>query len=807
MRARRWIIAGVVAAVLLLGGRAVAVAVLEQRWYAAMGAADVWFARVATSAALRLACGGLAALFAFANLLAVRHSVVSLVLPRRVGNIEIGEEVPGRSLVMSAAVLSAVLGILLALPIDGWSAALLARNGQPFGEKDPYFQHDLGFFVYWLPLETALYEWALVTIAVVSAVVLLLYALTPSLRWERGTLYVSSYVRRHLTVLGGVLLLALAWSYRLGNYRLLLEGSGAGGAFSSIDHRVGIPGGLLLSFVSVGAALVVLWAGSSGQTRLAFFAVTAVIVAAAGRAIAPYLARPGAGDAVRERPYLGTRAGYSRRAFAVDRIERPATPFEAATLDDLAAMSSSWDSRAVAAALDPSGEASDSAIAVGFVPTARGLEAIAPIAVEASDDAAGWSAVRVLADAADAQGDLVRLGDEESVPAAGPLVVRPGVDGHALVADATGRVVGVPLRSRAAHLLYGWALQDLGVAAGDAARARTTLVLHRDVRARVRALAPFFLQGSRVSPILAGDSLYWALELYSASRFYPLSEPVTLASGAWWYLHRAAVALVHAQTGRTLLVADSAADPIAASWRRIFPRLLRDARTLPPQLAAALPPAAEELLAQSAVFARYGSRAEGTAVRARPARDGADPRLAGDLTPMRLADGRTALALPLLDAADRVTGLVFATGGPARSTYWQPLTTPAPRWPVAVDRLRGVARAVPAARQPVVRGPVRVLPVDGSVALVQSAYTWRPGRPPSLARVAMSLRDTLRVGGSLRELAHGAGPDASSSESAQPRARVRALYDEMRAALRRGDLTAFGAAFDSLGVVLGRAGP
>ena len=36
----------------------------------------------------------------------------------------------------------------------------LLRHGISFGESDPYFGADLGFFVYWLPVELTLYGWA-----------------------------------------------------------------------------------------------------------------------------------------------------------------------------------------------------------------------------------------------------------------------------------------------------------------------------------------------------------------------------------------------------------------------------------------------------------------------------------------------------------------------------------------------------------------------------------------------------------------------------------------------------------------------
>jgi uncharacterized membrane protein (UPF0182 family) len=218
-----------VTALLLLLGRWGSQQYTDALWYDSLGARDVWRARFVNGMVLRLGSFCVATVFAFINLYAVRQSVVSLVLPRRIANIEIGEEVPGRYLLLATLLLSASLGAALALSGDLWWLALRARIGQPFAEADPYFGADLGFFVYWLPFETEIYYWAMLMLLVVIGVVILLYALTPSLRWTRGTLYVSAYVRRHFTMLGGILLLALAWSYRLGMYRLLAEGSGAGG--------------------------------------------------------------------------------------------------------------------------------------------------------------------------------------------------------------------------------------------------------------------------------------------------------------------------------------------------------------------------------------------------------------------------------------------------------------------------------------------------------------------------------------------------------------------------------------------------
>src|SRR5438445_449123 len=141
---------------------------------------------------------------------------------------------------------------------------------------------------------------------------------------RRGSLYVSMYVRRHVAVIVGTLLLLLAWNFRLDMYDLLAHGSGAEGSFTFVDHRVSMPGNLVLSLVALASALIVIWAGFVGQLRLAGAAVLGTVaLSLITREVVPAAVRR-SGTASerleRERPYVATRAGYTRRAFDVDAI-------------------------------------------------------------------------------------------------------------------------------------------------------------------------------------------------------------------------------------------------------------------------------------------------------------------------------------------------------------------------------------------------------------------------------------------------------------------------------------------------------
>jgi hypothetical protein len=794
VRGRRWlfvIVAGL--ALTLLVGRGIARIYADYLWYASLGYGDVWRAKIGALIALRVICALAATLFVFANLYAVRQSVVSLVLPRRVGNLDIGEEVERHHLTWTAAALSAVIGLALAWSQRDWSTFLAAHTGRPFGDSDPYFAADLGFFVYRLPLEHALFTWTMTVALIVIALVIVLYALTPSLRWERGGLYVSGYVRRHLAMLAGVLLLLLSWHYRLEMYGLLGNGSAPDGTFSSLDHRVGIPANLVLSLVTLGAGLTVLWSGWTGQMRLAFAALTGVIVAVLGaRQVAPFLAKRAAASrdpVVRERPYEAIRAGYTRRAYAVDRITAGDSSIAFRTLYDAAPHVGVWDDGALRRASDRA----LSGASVGWFASDSGIVAVIPTMA-----GAGTLATAVAASGED-QGAPPRVVRDEALSIPPILVVADSSARSEVVADSTGRIAAPQLVDPVARFAYALSMQNFRIWFRNLPGPSPKFVMRRGVRERVRALAPFFAQGSTISPMWFADSLVWALDLYSSSKTYPLSRRTTVAGQDQAYFQHAATALVNATTGRTFLVADSFPDPIASTWMARFPSLFRRPGAVPTAIRRQIPPARDGARAQASAFGRYGSRDGADVIRRLPDDEGADSALATTPAPVLAFPqlGTTGYVLPLLDRSERVRGLLIAFGGTTHRSIWLP-TDSAPIWSEAMDRLRA-ADTVNASL--LVRGFVRAVPVADRIVLVHPRYDWRGSGAPRLLYVTLLSGDSVRSARTLFQLA-GRMPDTVAVVSGDLRARALRLYEEMRRASSRGDWVAYGRAFDALGALL-----
>ncbi len=817
MNARRWLVFAVVAGALtLLAARGVSQVYAGYRWYRAVGALSLWEARLTALVMLRVAGGLAVGLFAFANVYAVRQSVVSLVLPRRVGNLDFGEEVSSRTLTGMTVIVAIGVAVPLALALRDWTGFLLARAGHPFGESDPYFNADLGFFTYRLPFERSLFAWATASVCCVLAVVVFLYVLTPGLRLERGRLHVSEYVRRHLAVLAGVLILLLAWHFRLEMYGLLIEGTGPAGAFTALDHRVGVPGDLVLAIVTLAAGFIVIWAGWTGQRRLVFTAVAAVVVTGImTRDIAPLIGShfPDEADPVlRERPYDATRAGYTRRAYGVDRVVVGDAGDAYQSLAQAAVGVPAWDAIPLARAVEAQSRLSPGA-RVGWTAGPDGIVGVvtSPQSPPDPGEAAPVGiAVRTLASAADDRGMPARLpepGSDDDAIVLGASIVLDSASGYVVVPDSARRITGVPLDQPLERLAEALSVRNPRLWLQELPEPGPVLVTVRDARDRVGALAPFFAQASRVVPLLAGDSLYWVVDLYAASSSYPLSQRFVIDGDTRSYFQHAATALVLSQTGQVWIVPDNALDPIGATWVARFPALFAPRAAVPADVLAALPPAVDAARTQALAFGRYDARANGGRPIHLPVVDGADSSLAAQWPVFARADARTtAIEIPMLDQGERVRGVLLSEGGPDHRTVWQPAAgASGPLWRAVLDRLAAADSAERAPNVSAVHGVVRAFMIGDRVAYMQPIYQWTPGAVPRLLHVAYLTGDSVRVAPSLR----GASgvviprPAASPASPAETRRLTAQLYEDMRHALQRGDWLAFGRAFDALGRLLG----
>lgn len=788
------------AALLLVLGRAWGAVTTEHAWYAALGFEDVWWWQLRSALLLKGVAGTLGTLAMRAHLAAVRRSFVAVVMPRRVGDLEFTAEVQERALSLLLWTIALGVGVLVAVPLDDWTVVARAIDGAAFGETDPHLLRDVSFYVNVLPLEVQAYEWAVLAHALMCALVVAGYAITRGIALDEGALRVTRHARRHLTVLGAILLVLLAWSYRLDVFERLAAGTGPDGAFGFADKSVALPAALVLQVVTLSAAAVVAWSGWSRQPRSAIVAVTTVLLLALLlRQGLPLIADQVAGGAdpvARELPYLRARASYTQRAFDGMRVAQ-AAPGDTARLEDV----TTWDAGTLqrgAVFRRPR------LVPLGGVAWQGGGDGPRALLFEdvplRGDGLPAWRPLAVDARVPDPLALLERDADTTPLP---PLAVVDGAAGYAVARDSARRILAPRLGDGLARLAAAWGLQNPRLAFGALPGRAPALVSVRDVRARVERVAPLLVTGRVVTPIVALDSLWWAAELYAVTARYPLAEHRLFDGREVTAAQHAALALVNAHTGRVTIVADQSPSPLARAWVRRTLRHAIGSAALPEPLRAALPPRWDALELEGGVAVRHGSRRLDVSGLDVQLPEGGDSAVATVAPPVWLAGrGAWAATAAVLDSTRALRGLLLAPGGRDRTVRYVPVDD-ALRFPALLDATRQVVDSVRRTRPDVRRGWTRIVPASGDVRFVTPLFAPRGDGAPGLDGVVVA--DARGVGIGTSVLAAAGPPTPSRAPGPVPDADAAvaaSLYERMRAALRRGDWLAFGTAFEALGRAL-----
>ena len=114
---------------------------------------------------------------------------------------------------------------------------------------------------------------------------------------------------------------------------------------------------------------------------------------------------------------------------------------------------------------------------------------------------------------------------------------------------------------------------------------QSRLLMRRNVRERVAALAPFLTYDSDPYIVIGDDGrLSWVIDAFTTSDGYPYSTHYALRNTPINYMRNSFKAVIDAYDGTTALYVFDPQDPIITAYRQIFPSLFKDAAAMPPAL-------------------------------------------------------------------------------------------------------------------------------------------------------------------------------------------------------------------------------
>jgi len=135
---------------------------------------------------------------------------------------------------------------------------------------------------------------------------------------------------------------------------------------------------------------------------------------------------------------------------------------------------------------------------------------------------------------------------------------------------------------------------------------QSRLLMRRNVRDRVAALAPFLTYDLDPYIVIGDDGrLSWIMDAFTTSDSFPYATHYGLGNNLINYIRNSVKVVIDAYDGTTTLYVFDTSDPILSAYRQIFPTLFKDAATMPPSIRKHVRYPELLLKLQSAVYGLY----------------------------------------------------------------------------------------------------------------------------------------------------------------------------------------------------------
>lgn len=161
---------------------------------------------------------------------------------------------------------------------------------------------------------------------------------------------------------------------------------------------------------------------------------------------------------------------------------------------------------------------------------------------------------------------------------------------------------GVVLDSFLKRLLFAVYLKDFKMLLSDDFRPDTRVLMRRNLFERIQTLAPFFHYDTDPYLVIHEGRLVWIFDGYTISPRYPYAEMVKNVGN---YMRNPIKGVVDAKDGSVTFYLVDQDEPIAKSYAKMFPGLLRPLSDMPKGLQAHLRHPAGLFNVQASLYATY----------------------------------------------------------------------------------------------------------------------------------------------------------------------------------------------------------
>ena len=563
--------------------------------------------------------------------------------------------IPWRLLVAGMATL---LGLLTAfIELSNWDVVLRFLYQVPYGESDPVFGKDIGFYLFSLPAYVALKNWLLLLVVFSAAIAGVVYWAHGDIELDKRPRRLSPSVLIHASALLGLYFAVKAWSYGLDRYHLLYSDNGVVVGASYTDLHVRLPVLWLLVGLAIACAIACwvnvrwwTWRIPAGALALLFgssFVFYLVVPALFQR----LYVKPS--ELELETPYIARNIASTRQAYNLQQIAVKPFPVEEglslaaleanrATVDNIRL----WDWQPLK---DTYAQLQEIRTYYKFLDmdidryrlgdtyqqvllSARELEpSLLP------SNAQTWINLHVLFTHGNGvvMSPVTRksneglpvfyLQDIPPVATGGPVIREPrlyfgqGRERYAIVKGTTPEfdypkgkdnvyasydgADGVAIGDPAWRGLFSWYYSDPNIMLSSYITDESRILLHRNIQDRVRTIAPILSLDHDPYIVVSDGRLFWMQDAYTTSDWFPYAQPQS--SGGLNYMRNSVKVVIDAYNGSVDFYVSEPGDPLIQTYQRIFPGLFKPLAAMPADLQQHIRYPEDLFLVQAQLYRAY----------------------------------------------------------------------------------------------------------------------------------------------------------------------------------------------------------
>jgi len=513
-----------------------------------------------------------------------------------------------------------------------WLLFMRYFNQHPFNLVDPVFEQDISFYLFTLPVWKTIQTWLIVSLLLGIVGALAVYALAQQNTLAEGRPPVLlPHIQLHLSMLGALIFLTIAWGHWLNLFDLMYSDRGVAFGASYTDINVTMPAlWTLVAMATITAFIFILNIFLHKPAASVAAVLVWVIAGGVGLWLVPqvvqrYIVIPN--ELASEAPYIENNIKFTNIAYGLDTVTEAdfGTPLplteSVATAARNATMLSNirlWDYRPLQQTYQQIqairlyyrfNDVDFDRYIVDGVPrqvaiSARELEKgqlQQTWVTQKLQFTHGYGIVANPVNEVTTEG-LPKLWIQDLPPRSpvGLEVTRPEVyygettDDYVFV-NTTEREFNYPSGDQNVYTQYegtggvvmdnylkrlGFAvyLSDMNMLLSNEFTNQSRVMLRRNIQERVQHVAPFLQYDGNPYIVISDEGhLYWIQDAYTSSDLFPYSEPI----GRINYIRNSVKVVISAYNGDMTFYVMDDDDPLIKSYMGIFPNLFTPASEMP----------------------------------------------------------------------------------------------------------------------------------------------------------------------------------------------------------------------------------